>query len=165
MNITLLPIGASELQALANARTPDTVGRRALEGALPPDFVARRALEHMTDGTPAGWCSTYYVVRNRDQAVVGSCGFKGPPKNGSVEIGYGVAPDSRNEGIATEAVRALLGLAFESGQVQAVLAQVSPANLSSTRVVLKLAFKRAGEQVDHDNELLVQWVAAALTRR
>ena len=165
MNITLLPIGVSELQALANSRTPDTVCRRSLEGALPPDFVARRALEHMTDGTPAGWCSTYYVVRNGDQAVVGSCGFKGPPKNGSVEIGYGVAPDCRNEGLATEAVRALLGLAFESGQVQEVLAQVSPANLSSTRVVLKLAFKRAGEQVDHDNELLVQWVAAALTRR
>lgn len=160
MAVTLLLISVSDLRALAESRTPDAVAHRSLEGSLPPDFVARRSLERMLDGEAARWWNTYYVLRNTDQIIVGSCGFKGAPTSERVEIGYGISAECRNQGIATEAVRALLSLAFASGEVREVLAQVSPTNVASTRVVEKLAFSRNGMQVDKDGELLVQWVAA-----
>jgi len=159
IGVTLLRITQADLQALAQSCTPGTVLGRSLEGALPPDFVARRTLEHMPQGRATGWCSTYYAVRDADQVVVGSCGFKGLPMNRRVEIGYGVSPACRNQGVATQAVRALLDLAFASTEIDEVLAQVNPDNRSSTRVVEKLAFLRIGQQVGKDNEPLVQWVA------
>ena len=42
--------------------------------------------------------------------------------------------------------------------MRAVLAQVNPDNLASTRVVQKLGFTARGRQLDHEGEMLVQWV-------
>ena len=41
--------------------------------------------------------------------MIGTCGFKGPPTDdGTVEIGYGVLPEFRRQGHATEAARGLI---------------------------------------------------------
>lgn len=107
---------------------------------------------------------TYTMHRRADQALVGSCGFKDAPRQGRVEIGYGVAPDCRNQGVATAAVAALLDLAFSSGDVHQVLAQIDPDNRSSTRVVEKLGFRAEGTRTAEHDEVLVQWVATRSAR-
>lgn len=160
MSVTLRPISPNELALLAQGATPEPARHNAGPDSLPPPFVAARALEHLANGKPLHWCGTYYMVRRDDQAVVGSCGFKDVPVNGVVEIGYGVAAACRNEGIATRAVSALLAIAFASDDVHQVLAQIKPDNIASSKVVDKLGFARAGNIVDDDGEVLVQWVAS-----
>jgi RimJ/RimL family protein N-acetyltransferase len=71
----------------------------------------------------------YLIVRERDGLVVGDAGFHGPPNEaGEVEIGYGLVPAARGEGLATEAVRLLTRWATAQEGVRAVIAQVDEAN-------------------------------------
>ncbi len=159
MPVRLLPIPLADLIDLSESRIPLGMASRSLDGALPPPFVARRSLDQLAQGKPAQWCSTFYMVRNLDQAVVGSCGFKDAPENGGVEIGYGVALLCRNAGIGSAAVAALLKLAFANIEIRHVLAQVNPDNFPSTRIVENAGFKACGTTIDKDLEVLVQWIA------
>ena len=156
MHYHLISIKPEDLRALAASTLPDVHGYSCAVEALPPHFVASRALEQMAAGVPVYWCSTFYIVVTANQHIVGSCGFKHAPRDGMVEIGYGISPDCRKQGAATAAVQALLQLAFEGGATQ-VMAQVNPENLASTRVVQKLGFVNAGSYVDDLQETLVHW--------
>lgn len=156
MSYHLISTPSEHLQVLANAAQPATPGYTQAVDALPPAFVAARALEQMMEGDSAYWCSTFYIVVTEEQHIVGSCGFKHAPRNGMVEIAYGISPECRRKGAASSAVQALLQLAFDGG-VSQVLAQVNPDNLASTRVVQKLGFIEAGSYVDDEQENLVRW--------
>jgi RimJ/RimL family protein N-acetyltransferase len=52
----------------------------------------------------------------------------------------------------------LLQLAFGSG-VREVVAEVTPENLASAKVVRKLGFVSTGTRVDKEDGIVVQWVA------
>jgi len=97
------------------------------------------------------------MVSPSHDSFVGSCGFKGPPKQGEVEIGYGVSPSFQRRGIATAAVHALLEMAFADTSVSSVLATISPGNIASIRVAEKLGFVRQDLFVDTDGEALMRW--------
>lgn len=80
--------------------------------------------------------------------VVGDGGFKGPPKDGRVEIGYSIVPAFRGRGLASEAVRALCGWAFGQGANE-VAAETEKGNAASERVLQRCGFvrtKSAGAQ-------------------
>jgi RimJ/RimL family protein N-acetyltransferase len=156
-SVSLQAIRLDHLQCLARGETPAGDDGPALAVAWPPRFVAERSLRQHADGVPWRWCSGFLVLRTGDRAVVGSCGFKHPPCAGVVELGYGIAPACRRQGFARQAVQALLQRAFDGDQVDAVLAQVNPDNLASTRVVQALGFQPLGRRVDEDGETLVQW--------
>jgi len=158
MSFTLEPISRADLQVLADAGVPDGVVGRTADGALPPPFVAKRSLGQLAQGEEEQWCHGFYIVRELDGLVVGGCGFKGSPMCGQVEIGYGVSPACRNQGAATQAVRELIQKAFATGAVGEILAQVNPANASSTRIVEKLGFARGEVETGEGGEPLVQWV-------
>jgi RimJ/RimL family protein N-acetyltransferase len=118
-----------------------------------------RVRRQLDEGCPPFWTCTFAVVRQRDQRIVGGCGFKGAPVNGRVEIGYGISAACRREGAATAAVGRLLSLAFAAGAT-AVLAQVLPDNVASTGVLWKHGFRNTGTQVDPDGTVVVEWVAS-----
>ena len=85
------------------------------------------------------------IVRG-ERAVVGSAGFVGQPKDdGSVEIGFGVHPDFRNRGYASEAAAALVGWALAQPDVAKVVSRCDPANVPSVRVHEKIGMTRLGE--------------------
>ena len=65
--------------------------------------------------------------------IVGSCGFKGPPQQGLVEIAYFTFPDFEGRGIATEMARQILRKAYESNSSIRVVAQTEPRLNASTR--------------------------------
>ncbi len=158
MSFTLQPISRADLQVLADSGLPDGVAGRTADGALPPPFVARRSLGQLQQGQEERWCHGFYIVRDMDGLVVGGCGFKGAPMCGQVEIGYAVSPACRNQGAATQGVRELIQRAFATDAVSEILAQVNPANASSTRIVQKLGFVKGEVEAGEGGEPLAQWV-------
>jgi RimJ/RimL family protein N-acetyltransferase len=158
MLLRLAPIPIAHLNVIAQSQTPTALLLRSLEESMPPRFVVERSLNHIGIGKPESWCAPFYMVRTQDEVIVGSCGFKDVPKNGKIEIGYGVSPSVRNQGFATAAVAELLRIALSTDEVLQVLAQVNPNNVASTKVVRRLGFVPNGRQIDHEGKMLVQWI-------
>src|SRR6185436_5894944 len=104
------------------------------------------------------WTLGFAIVDRDTDAVVGTCGFKGPPgADGIVEIAYGVAPDQQGKGYATEAADALVLFAFAEPLVRLVCAHTSEAANASTRVLARCGFKAAGEVIDPEDGLVWRW--------
>ena len=161
MPFSLLQLSTSELEDLAASRVPPRLASRVESDALPPAFVAARSLQLAASGHPAPWSTTFLIVRESDDRIIGGCGFKTAPNNGRVEVGYGVAPQARGQGAATAALQLILREAFAAGATE-VLAEVAPQNHPSTRVVQKAGFREAGTRLDDDNEFVVQWLRRSL---
>lgn len=84
---------------------------------------------------------TYLFINPEEKVLVGSGGYKGPPKNGSVEIGYEIAPEFRNMGYATEAARGFIRHAFLNPGILKVKASTLPMINASNRVLEKCGMK------------------------
>src|SRR5713226_206665 len=85
---------------------------------LSSDWLAR-----IDAATADVWTLGFAIVHQGNDAIIGSCGFKGPPgADGTVEIAYGGGPDHQGKGYATEAAEALVSCAFSSGLVRIVRA-------------------------------------------
>lgn len=82
----------------------------------------------------------YYFLDPELGILVGSGGYKGPPKDGSVEIGYEIAPGFRGQGYATAAVRQLVDRAFNTVEVAVVEARTLPRTNASGAVLRKAGF-------------------------
>lgn len=116
---------------------PDLYDRDAAEWSL------RFAEEHPTDGR---W-NLYYLVdpsAESGRTCVGIVGFKGAPAEGRVEVGYSVLSQFRRRGYASEAVKALVELAFAHDGIDAVLAETLPELRPSIGVLERLGFRLTG---------------------
>jgi RimJ/RimL family protein N-acetyltransferase len=78
--------------------------------------------------------------------LVGWGGFKGPPRQGAVEIGYEIAASRRERGLATAAASAMVGEAFADPRVRRVIAHTLPERNASGRVLEKAGFRFEGER-------------------
>jgi RimJ/RimL family protein N-acetyltransferase len=74
-----------------------------------------------------------------------------------VEIAYGVDPDHRGKGYATEAAEGLVTHAFGDPRVRVVRAHTLPEPNASTRVLTKCGFRRIGEVIDPEDGLVWRW--------
>jgi [ribosomal protein S5]-alanine N-acetyltransferase len=81
------------------------------------------------------------VVERDSGLAVGGIGFAGPPDHGEVEVGYGIVPSRQGRGYATEAVQAMVAVAWAEPAVTAVLAGTDPGNVASQRVLAKAGFR------------------------
>jgi len=125
----------------------------AMPESWPPGEFDRDAMRYFqqqlreSPAEQAGWLGWYAISTSsagvRD-AVVGAVGYFGPPVEGSVEIGYSVASESRNRGFATECVRALVDRAFGFARVRSVIARTRDTNVASTKVLTGCGFERIG---------------------
>lgn len=100
------------------------------------------------DGTDP-WGPRHIVL---GEQAVGTIGCFGPPVSGETEVGFGLVPEARGQGLATEALRAL---AAEADRVGVRLcAAVAPANTASLRVLAGCGFTelRGGTE---DGELVM----------
>ena len=96
------------------------------------------------------------VVERATGLVVGGIGFAGPPDaEREVELGYGIVPSRQGRGYATEAVVAMLSMAWADPGVTAVVATTARGNVASQRVLAKAGFRLAGRAGagDRDGEL------------
>ena len=127
---------------------------------LPPGGVEAPAtlavIRNMTAELHKRGCSASWMVVAGEE-VVGLCSYRRPPKNGEVEIGYGIAPSRRQAGYATRAVAALLEYARRDCSVSVVIAETAVLNIASQRVLEKNGFERAGTRTDPEDGEVVIW--------
>lgn len=108
--------------------------------------------------------SLYYVAEAADGShprpqLVGICGFKGcPDTEGVVEIGYGIVPQRRRRGIASEAVRALLAHAFGDPGVTKVIAHTLPELTPSIGVLTATGFSYDGPGNDPHEPTAIRYM-------
>ena len=132
-------------------------GPRALERALGvavvdgwvvfPQSLERVRRKLREDPGGARWGSRLFVA-GEPAAVVGWGGFKGPPRDGTVELGYAIAPAREGRGLATAAVRAMVREAFAEPAVRSVIAHTLPEPGPSPRVLEKAGFAFDGDVIE-----------------
>jgi RimJ/RimL family protein N-acetyltransferase len=86
------------------------------------------------------WGARLFVAGEPPE-LVGWGGFKGPPRDGFVELGYEIAESRRERGLATAAVRAMVAEALADPAVATVIAHTLPEPGPSTRVLEKAGFR------------------------
>jgi RimJ/RimL family protein N-acetyltransferase len=106
-------------------------------------------------GHPQWW--TYLPVYKGTRTLLGSCGFKGKPVKGVVEIGYEVAEGYRGCGLGTEMAMGLIQKAFANKQVKTVRAHTIPQENASCAILRKCGMKKVEELKDEDDGLIWKW--------
>jgi RimJ/RimL family protein N-acetyltransferase len=85
------------------------------------------------------------VARRSDDTVIGTCTlFRLDARNRRAEVGYALGRSSWGQGLATEAVRAVVDFAFGKLQLIRLEADVDPRNERSLRMLERLGFSREG---------------------
>ena len=158
-NLQLLPVerihveailrSKSELAALLQVTVPDGWPH------FPDSLSALEA--HASNPREAGWHG-YFFLHPKDRMLVGSGVFKGPPDDsGTVEIGYEIASDYWNRGLATEAAQAMVDYAFSHQKVRAVIAHTLAQRNASNRVLQKVGMKFTAELDDPEEGKIWRW--------
>ena len=145
--LTLHPVDVAEARRI-NDRDPAAHDQWADDYPFDGDlralgaFVA--ATERHGEQRPFGY---YQVIRRSDGQAVGGIGFKGPPDDGVVEVGYGLAPSARGCGYAAEALSALATAAARLGATR-VRAETTSDNVASRRTLERAGFVRVGADAE-----------------
>lgn len=102
-----------------------------------------------------GWFGWYALAADEgtaERTLVAAGGFKGPPNEGTAEIGYSVLPQFQGRGFATEIVGALVPWALSQPGVLRVVAETEWANPASVRVLRKAGFAAIGPSTEPGGE-------------
>ena len=151
--LELTPATADLLAAALEGAAPLGVGLRAIvPPSWPPELLDPPALEFTRDRLAEApddgdWWMYFIVLPAAEGArvLVGTAGYKGPPANGTVEVGYGIVTDHQRRGYASEAVRGLVARAFRIPEVRRVIAETLPELTPSIGVLRKCGFELIGE--------------------
>jgi ribosomal-protein-alanine N-acetyltransferase len=146
--LDLVPAPREFLDAVVAGRLGDAeavVGVR-LPGGWPLDPELRAGLvihlEHLRhDPSEWPWRLRLIVVRATG-AVAGTINLKGRPgPDGGVDVGWGLDPPYRGQGLATEGAAAVIRWALAQPGVRRVTARIQPENVASVRVAERLGFR------------------------
>lgn len=91
------------------------------------------------------WYAPWRMTLKSDQTYIGDLGFKGPARENTVEIGYGVLKEYEGKGYTTEAVQAMTQWAFGNEGVIFVEAETESDNKASLCVLKKCGFTSDGD--------------------
>ena len=139
--LLLRPGWAEDAPALAAAIADEAIVRNLSSAPWP--FALRDAEAFLA--APRDPVLPSFLIFRRTRAapqLVGACGLGRRP-SGAVELGYWIARDHWNQGVATEAGRALLAIADALGLAQ-LEASYFVDNPASGRVLEKLGFAPTG---------------------
>ncbi len=138
--VVLRPLEPSDAPVLASfTKDPDVRAALGVDRPLPPDEEEAliRALPGAKDEMALG------IAARASGRLVGVCGLHGL-SGGAPELGIFVGePRDRGKGLGAEAVRLLLGHAFEALRLERVRLEVQEGNAAALR-----AFERAGFRRD-----------------
>ena len=99
----------------------------------------------------------YLAIRENDRALVGTCAFKGPPRDGAVEIAWFTFPPFEGQGVASAMAAELVARALSEPGITAVLAHTMAQDGPSTRILHRLGFLRAATISDPDDGPVWRW--------
>jgi ribosomal-protein-alanine N-acetyltransferase len=135
------------LGSLINATVPENWPNPDLLDILP--FFEKELERNPNDGEWVGW----FALERNTRTLIGDLGFKGRPDfSGTIELGYGLLPQFRGMGYATEAAHALLDWAFRQPKVARVVAECEVENIASSGVLRKLGMQNLGR-----DDTLFKW--------
>jgi RimJ/RimL family protein N-acetyltransferase len=134
-----------EMQTLLNG---GVVPGQRWESGYPLDgtLVAMAMQVEQPRATPFGH---FQILRRSDETVIGDVGFHGPPDDlGEVSVGFGIVPEARGRGYASEALHAVITWALRQPEVRAVQADTDLVNLASQRVLQKVGMRLVADEGD-----------------
>ena len=138
----LIPLQPDGMRALlARTTDPELVG--------PYTEMLTLSLRHPEQWI---WYTAWGLYQNDSGDFVGGLCFKGLPKNGQPEIGYGISPEFQGQGYATEAVRAACLWALAQPGVAAVEAETEPANAASQAETLDPCRNSSIQPMHHSSQ-------------
>ena len=116
-----------------------------------PAGSAERFIFAAREGNATGRDLTLVLTPLRDmREAIGAVSLEGRAQ-GRLTLGYAVAPEHWGKGFATEAVTALVGIAFGALGFSEVWARVEPENTASVKVLTKLGFEHVRTLPDEKN--------------
>ena len=140
MGVRLERMTAATAAALLEGKRPSDI---PLAEDYPTEF-SRGVAAQVANGSDLG---PYVIYPATDSVVIGDIGgaFTG---ESTVEIGYAVVQSRQGRGVATEAVRELLGIIRKRPDVERVVAHTPLDRPESARVLEKTGFSFVGEIED-----------------
>ncbi|UMG94220.1 GNAT family N-acetyltransferase [Nocardioides sp. TF02-7] len=141
--LTLRPFRADDLDAVLGYYSLPEVARYLLDEpwtrAVAEEQIAKRVTRTGLDGEHRALA----LVVEQGGRVIGDVALWLVDDTGSrAEVGWSFHPDSGGQGYATEAVRALLDLAFDGYGLHRVLANLDPRNEASARLCERVGMTR-----------------------
>lgn len=99
-----------------------------------------------------------FVARRSDGAVVGEIGYSFDIETGTAQVGYSIVESCWGRGLATAALRALLGHLGADPRVRRVVAETLVEHRSSRRVMEKAGMRECDERLGEEDGVLVALV-------
>jgi [ribosomal protein S5]-alanine N-acetyltransferase len=152
-------VGATVEMARASAAGYHTAFAQLLDAHVPPDWPppimadAQDKLVTMIESSQFASGMAWYIVLREKHLLIGFVGFKGPPVDGRLDIGYALLESQHGKGYATEAVDTLTQWSFLDQRVQCVVGETLPELIASIRVMEKCGYQLSSSSTTgHDGE-------------
>ena len=121
------------------------VTRYLLWSPHPDIYYTRDYLRYLATRYAAGSFYDWAIVLKSSGRMIGTCGFTSfDCPHDAAEIGYVLNPDYRGQGIAPEAVRAVLAFGFDKLALHRIEARFIEGNEASLRVMEKVGMRFEG---------------------
>ena len=120
------------------------------------DVVAQTTKFMISTGGDPKWFG-YLAVDSTTKQIIGTCAFKGAPKDKTVEIAYFTFPEFEGKGYATAMASTLIQVAQSNPEVESVIAHTLPETNASTRILQKVGMKFGGEVIDPEDGRVWRW--------
>jgi [ribosomal protein S5]-alanine N-acetyltransferase len=159
-NLVLRPLGPKDLDLAHGLFNHPEIDRYLWDGVLVSTQTASEYLAQSERGFAASGLGLFAVYLRDGDRLAGFCGFRPSSESGQPELLYALLPEWRGRGLATEATRKCLRLAFEEVGVRRVLASVDSPNEDSVRLLERLGMSPAEDAPRDDSGVLYY----ALTR-
>lgn len=147
--LTLRPVAPDDAQAFFGWRSRPEVVRYMYQ---PPwDMAtAQQKLRRWSSAPFEEPGDVLVLAVELDGDVIGETLLKWAAGPRQAEVGYAVHPDVAGQGLATEAARATLRLAFTAYGFHRVFARIDEENLASVRVAERLGMRHEARLVEND---------------
>lgn len=147
--LTLRPGWPEDAAALTQAIAHEGVAMKLAR--LPWPYTRSHAEEWLARSQGHG-DESRIILAHRDDGepqLIGAVGIHPAGDGTSLELGYWLTPDAWGRGYATEAGRAMLGIARYGMGLRRLVSGHFLDNPASGRVLTKLGFRRTGEEMRH----------------
>ncbi|MBQ7845402.1 MAG: GNAT family N-acetyltransferase [Clostridia bacterium] len=143
--LTLRPMTMRDAQDIYDYSCDKEVARHVLWDAHRSLADSRAYLRYIIRQYREGMPSSYGIVLKETGRLIGTIGFMWMnTENSTVEVGYSLAREHWNKGLMTEALRALIDMAFTHLPLHRIEAQHDSTYPSSGRVMQKCGMQKEG---------------------
>ncbi len=150
----IIPASNADFAKLINGQPP--APWRLVEDSVisPPEVL--KMLSDLADSIRANFDPAAWLIVQDDE-IVGLLSLVRPVINGELCIGYGVAPTRQGRGATKSAVASLVDWARSDVRVDRLVAENSPTNIASQRVLECNGFAQVDTRTDDEDGDLLIW--------